>query len=199
MPGRGLVAVVRRSLLVMDSMTHKIFAIVFVIFGTTVFVHGQTSSELRVRYGEPQMTELKDNRPVVERFLVRPNILMTIRYTNRGEPCEAVLEPVPNSTPKEGRGEHAPEGDYMSTVEVIELINELVPIEKRGKKINEFLVNGGDREMKLHHLGCTGYYVVNFENVGVTAASWCWGGTFSATIHWGKTTCHGQIMKFKNK
>ena len=59
------------------------------------------------------MTELNNNRPAVERLLVRPNILMTIRYTDRGEPCEAVLEPVPNSTPKPGRSEHAPEGDYI--------------------------------------------------------------------------------------
>jgi hypothetical protein len=172
---------------------------VFVFLGTAVVLHGQTSAELRVRYGEPLMTEVKDNRAAVERFLVRPNIIMTIRYTDRGEPCEALLEPVPNSTPKTGRPEHAPADDYMSTVEVIELINELVPLEKRGKKINEFVVNGGDHKMKLHHLGCTGYHVVTFENVSVTAASWCGGGTFSATIHWEKTKCHGQIMKLKDK
>ena len=182
----------------MDFITHKLLTIVFVLLGTAVVVDAQSSAELRVRYGEPLFAEVKDNRAAVERFLVRPNIIMTIRYTDRGEPYEALLEPVPNSTPKTGRPEHAPEGDYMSTVEVIELINELVPIEKRGKKINEFLVNGGDREMKLHHLGCTGYLVVTFENVSVRAASWCWGGTFSATIHWGKTNSPGQIMKFKD-
>jgi hypothetical protein len=175
-----------------NFMTCKIFAIVFVLVGTTVFVHGQTSSELRAKCGQPQMTGLEKYRPSVERFLVRPNILMTIRYTERGEPCEAQLEAVPNSTPKTGRPEHAPEGDYMSTVEVIELINELVPTEKRGKKIRELFVNGGDHEMKLHHPGCTGLYLVTFENLSVSAASWCWGGTFSATIHWGKTTCHAQ-------
>jgi hypothetical protein len=181
----------------MDFMAHKIFAIVFVLFGATGFVRGQTSSELRARYGEPQMTELKNNRSAVERFLVRPNILMTIRYTDRGEPCEAVLEPVPNSTPKTGRPEHAPEGDYMSTAEVITLINELVPIEKRGKKINEISINGGDPQMKLHHPGCSGGYVVLFENASVTCSTWCWGGTFSATIHWGQTSCDGQTIKPK--
>jgi len=177
----------------MDFVTHRILAIVFVLFGAVGFVHGQTFSELRARYGEPQMTELKNNRPAVERFLVRPNILMTIRYAHGGEPCEAVLEPVPNSTPKTGRPEH----DYMSTAEVITLINELVPIEKRGKKINEFSVNGGDRQMKLHHPGCSGVYSVFFENAIVTCSTWCWGGTFSATIHWGKTSCDGQTIKPK--
>jgi hypothetical protein len=145
------------------------------------------------------MTELKNDRPAVERFLVRPNILMTIRYTKRGEPCEAVLEPVPNSTPKTGRPENAAEGDYMSTAEVIKLINELVPVETRGKKINEFSMNGGDPQMKLHHPGCSGAYVVVFEKGSVTCSTWCWGGTFSATIHWGKTSCRGQTVKFKKK
>jgi hypothetical protein len=180
-------------------MTNKILTIVILILGTTILAHGQTPTELRARYGAQQMTKLKNNRPVVERFLVRPNILMTIRYTSRGEPCEAILEPVPNSTPKTGRPEHAPEGDYMSTAEVITLINELVPIEKRGKKINEGSMNGGDPQMKLHHPGCWGAYFAFFENASVTSSTWCWGGTFSATIHWGKTSCHGQTMKSKTK
>ena len=178
----------------MDFRIHTIFAIVFVLFGAG-FVHAQTSAELRARYGEPQMTVLKDNRAAVERFLVRPEILMTIRYTDRGEPCEAFLEPVPNSTPKEGRPEHAAEGDYMSTAEVIKLINELLPVEKRGKKIGEFSLNGGDPEMKINYLGCSGVYVVSFENARVGCTTWCWGGTFSVTIHWGKTSCPGQTIK----
>jgi len=56
----------------MDFKVHRIIAIVFVLFGAAGLVAGQTSSELRARYGEPQMTELKNNRPAVERFLVRP-------------------------------------------------------------------------------------------------------------------------------
>ena len=124
---------------------------------------------------------------------------MTIKYTTHGEPCEAVFEPVPNSTPTTGRPEHAPEGDYMSTAEVITLINELLPIEKRGRKINEVSVNGGDPQMRLHHPGCAGFYFVFFDNGSVTTSSWCGGGTFSATIHWGKTSCRGQTVKFKKK
>ena len=118
----------------MDFKVHRIIAIVFVLFGAAGLVAGQTSSELRARYGEPQMTELKNNRPVVERFRVGPNIFMTIKYTDDGEPCEAALEPVLNSTPKTDRPEHAPDADLMSTGEVIKLINEILPLEKRGKE-----------------------------------------------------------------
>jgi hypothetical protein len=164
-----------------------------------IALSAQTPAELRAKYGVPQTSQLQNNHPAVERYLVRPNILMTIRYTRQGLPCEAVLEPVPSSTPKEGRGEHAHEGDYMSTAEVIKLINELVPIEKRGKKINEGSMNGGDPEMKLHHPGCWGAYFAYYENVSFTSSTWCWGGTFSVTIHWGEASCRGQTIKFKKK
>jgi hypothetical protein len=183
----------------MRFITHTGKAFGFLILATAGITPAQTPAELRAKYGAPQMTKLKNHRPALERFLVRPNIQMTVRYTARGEPCEAILEPVPNSTPKIGRGEHAPEGDYMLTAEVIKLVNELLPVETRGKKINEGSMNGGDPEMKLHHMGCSGGYFVFFENATVTASSWCWGGTFSATIHWGKTKCRGQTIKSKDK
>src|SRR5262245_45027773 len=183
----------------MRFVTHHTFPVVFAILAITVAAQAQTSSQLHAKYGEPQMVELKNDRPVLERFLVRPDIQMTIRYTSSGEPCEAVLKPVPNSTSKTGRPAHAPEGDYMSTAEVIKLINEILPTEIRGKKINEGFMNGGDPAMKLHHPGCAGGYFVYFENAAVTASSWCWGGTFSATIRWGKTSCPGENIKFKSK
>ena len=182
----------------MDVVIRITLSVLFVGLTTATIASGQTSSELRAKYGAPLTVELENNRVAVERFLVRPAIQMTIRYTSEGDPCEAVLEPVPNSTPKTGRAEHAPEGDFMVTTEVIKVINELLPPERRGKKINEGMFNGGDPQMKLHHLGCTGMYFVSFEHAMVDASSWCWGGTFRATIHWGKTSCRGQTMKPKD-
>ena len=186
------------TVIAMTFFSNNFLVVALVVLGTTLVGHAQTSSQLQAKYGEPQMTELRDNHPAVERFLVRPNIQMTIRYTSAGEPCEAVLEPVPNSTPKTGRAEHAPEGDLMFTSEVIKVIDELLPPGKRGKTIQEGRFNGGDPQMKLHHLGCAGGYFVSFEHAMVTATTWCWGGTFSVTIHWGKTSCRGQTMKPKD-
>jgi len=174
----------------MHFVSRNFFATLLVVLAATLAGQAQSSAQLHAKYGEPQMKELKNNRVVVERFFVRPNIQMTIRYTDLGEPCEAIFEPVPDSTPKTGRPEHAPDRNYMSTAELITVINEILPIESRGKKGNEFFVNGGDPAMKLHHPGCTGYYAVDFENASLSAASWCWGGTFSATIHWRKRSCH---------
>jgi hypothetical protein len=74
----------------------------------------------------------------------------------------------------------------MSTSEVIKLINEMLPVEKRGKKTGQGQFNGGDPQMKLHHPGCSGFYFAYFENAWVDTASSCLGGTFWANIHWGK-------------
>lgn len=173
----------------------RLALIIGFVYLATFAGSAQTPAELRDRYGVPQMSQLKHGRPSVERYLVRPNILMTIRFTKQGLPCDAVLEPVPSSTPNEGQSEHPPEGDYMLTAEVIKLINELVPLEKRGKMLNEASQNGGDSDMKLHHPGCWGAYFAFYENVSFMCSTWCWGGTFSATIHWGRSTCQGQRIK----
>lgn len=129
---------------------------------------------------------------MVERYLARPNIVMTVTYSNNGQPCELIIAPEKTSNSDTAKTELIPNGDLMPTALVIEIINELAPIERRGKKTNEFKMNGGDPKMKLHHPGCTGVYGVLYENVTISSASWCWGGTFSATIHWGKTRCRGQ-------
>jgi hypothetical protein len=172
--------------------------LLFMVLSTAIVASGQTSSELRAKYGAPQRLELENDRPAVERFLVRPAIQMTIRYTSAGEPCEAVLEPAPNSTPKPAGAEPSTEVDLMVTSEVIRVIDELLPPEKRGKKIGEGKFNAGDPKMKLHHLGCTGMYFVSFENAMVDVSSSCRGGTYRATIHWGKTLCSGQTIKPKD-
>jgi hypothetical protein len=169
----------------MGVVIHKALSLALFLLAAACFAHAQTSAALRAKYGEPQMTEWKNNRPAVERFLVRLNIQMTICYTDGGDPCEARLDPVPNSK----RRPDGLEGDYMSTAEVLKLINEILPVEKRGKRLGEGSFNGGDPEMKLHHPGCVGWYRAYFENATVSATSWCWGGTAVATIHWGKTPC----------
>lgn len=169
---------------------------VLVVLATTIIASGQTSSELRAKYGAAQTVEFENNHVLVERFLVRPEIQLTIRYTSEGDPCEAVLKPVPDSTPKTGID--AFDADRMVTAEVLRVINELLLPEKRGKKLSEGSFNGGDPQMKLHHAGCTGMYFVSFEHALVDAGSSCRGGTYSVTIHWSKASCRGQIMKPKD-
>jgi hypothetical protein len=169
--------------------------LLFVVLSVSIVASGQTSSELRAKYGAPQTVELENNRVAVERFLVTPSIQMTIRYTNEGEPCEAIIKPVPNSIPKTGLDAY--DEDRMVTAEALKVIDEILSPEKRGKKLSEGQFNGGDPHMKLHHLGCTGMYFVTFEHAMVDAGSSCRGGTYSVTIHWSKTSCPGETIRPK--
>ena len=152
----------------------------------------QTSAELRARYGEPRVIWLEDGRPVFESYLVRPNILMKVIYTAKGQPCEVRINPEKPSGEPTLKTEYTPAGDLMRTATVIEIINELAPVEQRGKKIGDGSMNGGDDEMKLHHPGCYGVYDALYENVTISSGTWCWGGTIWVVIHWGETRCEGQ-------
>jgi hypothetical protein len=146
---------------------------------TTVSAYSQTSSELRKKYGEPEILKLKDGEPEVERYNVSQTIRLTVTYAKKGQLYELVIEPVPSSTPKNDGV-----GDLMPTKTVINLINELAPVGLRGKSRGAFSVNGGDPEMKLHHPGCWGGYLVIYEHVTIDCSTWCWGGTFSVRIRW---------------
>ena len=150
----------------------------------------QTSDELRKKYGEPEILRLKGEMAEVERYVVRPDIWMTVTYTEGGQPCELFIEPAPTAPTQSNLSQV-----LMPTEVVTKLINELVPIEQRGKSVSVFYVNGGDKQLRLHHPGCTGYYFARYKNVGIYITSWCEGGTFSATIHWEGTKCEGLRIK----
>jgi hypothetical protein len=146
----------------------------------TVSAYAQTSSELRKKYGEPEILKLKDGEPEVERYNVRPYmyIRLTVTYAKNGQPSELLIEPVPTPPP------HSGHGDLMSTKVVINLINELVPVASRGEFIGIGSMNGGDPEMKLDHPGCWGQYFALYKHLIISCSTWCWGGTFSARIRW---------------
>lgn len=174
------------------------FALLVTIL-TAVSANSQTPAEFRSKFGEPQIRHIKNGRTTLELYLVRPNIQMTTTYTKDGRLCEASFDPVPSSTPSTPARLHPPGGDYMSTADVISLIDDLVPIQTRGKSSGAWSMNGGDPEMVLHHPGCWGSYGVNYENVSIYTSSWCGGGTFTATIHWNNTKCRGERLSIKKK
>ena len=158
----------------------------------TVSAYAQTPSELRKKYGEPEILKLKDGEPEVERYNVLPDIRLTVTYAKKGQPYELLIEPVPSPTPDRSHG------DLMPTKTVINLINELVPVALRGEFIGTGTMNGGDPEMKLDHPGCSGVYFAFYKHVTIICATWCWGGTSSATIRWVETKLPQQPSERKN-
>ena len=158
----------------------------------TVSASAQTPSELRKKYGEPEILKLKDGEPEVERYNVSPSIRLTVTYAKKGQPFELLIEPVPSPTPNPSHG------DLMPTKTVINLINELAPVALRGESRNRVSINGGDPEMKLDHPGCWGMYIAIYQHVDISCSTWCQGGTFSARIRWEEYKPQPQPSERKN-
>jgi hypothetical protein len=101
----------------------------------------QSSSELRSRYGEPD----------IERFIVRPGIGLTVEYGSDGLPCEMLIEPPRPLF-------HGDEQTlYMSSDEVTSVLDDVVPVGTRGLEINDF----------IEEMGRNRYELTQYENVSI--------------------------------
>jgi hypothetical protein len=89
------------------------------IVAATVAVTPQSSPELHARYGEP----------TAERFAVRPDVTLSVEYSEDGEACAMRIEP---------RHLFRRESTYdpPASMEVMtDVLNEVVPPEQRGKEL----------------------------------------------------------------
>ena len=128
----------------------------------------QSSTGLRQKYGSP----------VKESYLVRDSILATASYNKEGrQVCEILIEPLPPSTPIKSDDQKIKSGILD------ELINELVPMQERGKH----LMSGFLNLTCLPRDDCAGTGE-DYENVYIYRN----GGIDShryATIQWKKVGC----------
>lgn len=93
-------------------------ALIIAMFGVSAF--GQTFTDLQRKYGTPTNV-----------FEVRPGVLMTVKYGDDGQASEMVIE-----------RRHTTDASInlnsaLSEALVKELIDELAPIETRGKRIDK--------------------------------------------------------------
>jgi hypothetical protein len=101
----------------------------------------QSSSELRSRYGEPD----------IERFIVRPGIALTVEYGSDGLACEMLIEPpLPLF--------HGDEQTlYMSSDAVTSVLDDVVPVGMRGQEIGN----------SISEMGRNRYELTQYENVSI--------------------------------
>lgn len=98
---------------------------VLMILLTCVAAVGQTSSDLRLKYGAP----------ISETFRVRPDIIVTVSYDKNSKVSEMVIEPQPDATIIKSRH------NRIKSQMLQEIIDELVPPEKRGKFVMGTILN----------------------------------------------------------
>ena len=83
---------------------------------------GQTSNDLRQKYGKPKS----------EIFEIRPDVVMTVSYYENGEIRSMIVEPAPYWL-----GAHKLDEDrVLTTPTFTELFDELAPKEKRGAQLS---------------------------------------------------------------
>lgn len=112
------------------------------LFTAASSVIAPTSEELHNRYGETDM----------ERFAARPGISVTVQYGSDHEACEMRIEP-PKSLI------HADEqSPLMSSNDVSEVLEEVVPEATRGVKMNEGSFQSG----------CNVADIAQYENVDIS-------------------------------
>ena len=147
-------------------MTHRfILVALFMILLCLVSGIGQGPEDWRKRYGPPES----------ERYVVRDQILVTVFYSSQGQTCEIKINPrISQSRPI-----------------VEDLIDEMIPLNQRGKEIRSIRAGGlgGGIESRL------------YERVNISEAAIAQGpaeNIQSATISWIGVQCkYGEQEKQK--
>jgi TonB family protein len=120
-----------------------VVAFLFVV--ATSVLPQQGSQELHNRYGETDL----------ERFAVRPGISLTVQYGSDHLACQFVIEPSNPLVPSDPIGSYSP----MSSVIVTEILEEIVPMQTRGKQVSISETAFGFADVTA---------VFDYENVSIT-------------------------------
>lgn len=137
----------------------------------------QTATELRHKYGEPQILSRKSSQILIERYMVRPSITMTVKFGGTsGRACELHIGP------RRTRIQNPKRADVMSQSEAEKIIEELAPSDERGR-----LIKSSNAEF-----GCSTVLFGDYERVMIAVTRRCeaqGGGTYSVKIRWKDAVC----------
>jgi len=147
------------------SISLTLFALVIVVIGMA-----QTRDEFKQKYGSPDAKG---------RYIVRPDVGLSVEYKEDRNLSEMVIKPLDSETTNLSNPEKKSSKKVMPSDEAEEVLNEVVPVEKRGNK--GFVGNF------LH--GCISNNYTEYEQVTIDVVKRCekqGGGTHSISIHWKK-------------
>jgi hypothetical protein len=146
---------------------HLIFLVSLISFVSILVIIGmaQTRDGFKQKYGSPDAKGY---------YIVRPNIRLSVKYKQSRIPSEMLIEPVDSDTPDL---ENKNSNKVMPSDTAEEVLNELVPIEKRGK-----MGKTGNAEF-----GCTSVDYTEYQKVVISTSKRCeqqGAGTYSISVHW---------------
>lgn len=128
-----------------------------------------TAQTMRQRYGPP----------IAETYLIKPGVVASLSFGASGHVCEIVVSPEETASVKRSQ--------TFTTQQLTELIDELVPVNERGKPI----VGGFFNATCLPDNDCAGTYsdsekVSIYRNGGADRERY-------ATIQWTRDECHPRV------
>lgn len=144
-----------------------VFLISFIFLIVIVGI-AQTRNEFKQKYGSPNSKG---------QYVVKPDIGLLVKYDQSRNPSEMIIESLDTNTANGSSSERKSSNKVMPSDEAEEVLNELVPVAKRGKKI----------EQSHYSFGCASLYHTDYEQVTINIAKRCeaqGGGTYSITVRW---------------
>jgi hypothetical protein len=123
--------------------------ILFAVMSFSVIIFGQTRDEFRLKYGSP------DNGV----YIVRPDIVMTVLYSEEKQAQEFMVAPQSSLKKEDTKSED----ETMSLETATEIIDEIIPLIQRGKFVRE-MVSGA---------GCSSVHSLDYEKVSIYLALRC--------------------------
>jgi hypothetical protein len=97
--------------------------LIIIFLFSCVVVVGQTSNDLRQKYGKPKS----------ETFQIRSDVDMTVTYRKNGTVCTMLLEPTPYWL---GAAKLDEDSSFIKMSVVKKIFDELVPKERRGSLVS---------------------------------------------------------------
>lgn len=137
----------------------------------------QTSADLRRKYGEPETLSNKSSPNRIERYKLRPGVLLTVKFVGADAVCEMLFEPVRTSNDRSNATRILLEDEARKIVE------EFAPVARRGRSIIKVTRPGHD---------CTTVSYNEYEQVMILLIIGCekrGGGIHSIKIRWKATAC----------
>lgn len=151
----------KKRLILLVLLTLSAFMIV-------VIGMAQTRDEFKQKYGAPD---------VKGRYIVRPDIGLSIEYKQGQSPFEMVIKPHDSDTKDTSEPDKENSPKVMPSDEAEEVLDELVPVSKRGEKISA---------ANTSH-GCPFSNYTEYERLTILITKRCerrGGGTYSINVRW---------------
>ena len=150
-------------------MWQRLLSLPVIMFALQVSFPADTAQTMRQRYGPP----------IAETYLIKPGVVASVSFGASGHVCEIVVSPEETASVKRGK--------TFKQQQLSDLIDELVPMNERGKPIGGGVFNA----TCLPDNDCAGTFS-DSEKVSIYMN----GGNDReryATIQWARDECHPRV------